>query len=167
MNGPAEHASTPAAPADLEILVDADACPVKPEIYRVAQRYGVRVTLVGNSAMRIPSGDWLRLVVVDGGFDAADDWIAERAGADSIVVTGDIPLAGRCLERGARVVDHRGGAFTEDSIGGALADRDLLAELRGAGLITGGPSGFTARDRSQFLQRLDETVQALRRRTTR
>lgn len=148
----------------IEMLVDADACPVKPEVYRVAQRYGLKVTLVGNSGMRIPGGDWLTLVVVDGGFDAADDWIAERATADDIVITGDIPLASRCLAKGARVLDHRGGTFTDDSIGEAMAGRELLAQLRGAGLVTGGPAGFSPRDRSQFLQRLDETVQALRRR---
>lgn len=130
----------------------------------MAQRYGLHVTLVGNTGLRIPGGEWLRLVVVDGDFDAADDWIAERVTPDHIVITGDIPLAGRCLAKGARVLDHRGGAFTEDSIGEALAGRELLAQLRGAGLITGGPSGFAARDRSQFLQRLDETVQAMRRR---
>ncbi len=147
----------------LEIFVDADACPVKPEVYRVAQRYGLSVTLVSNARMRVPQEDWLRLVVVDGQADAADDWIAAQASADDIVVSGDIPLAARCLAKGSAVLDLRGGAFTADNIGEALASRELLSHLRNLGTVTGGPPAIGPRDRSRFLHRLDETVQAIRR----
>jgi uncharacterized protein len=147
----------------LEIFIDADACPVKQEVYRVAQRYGLHVTVVANSRIRIPNGDWSQLVVVKGQFDAVDDWIVEHVAANDIVVSGDIPLAARCLERGARVLGPRGDMFTQGSIGEALASRALLADLRELGTITGGPAPFENRDRSRFLQRLDETIQALRR----
>lgn len=147
----------------LEILVDADACPVKREVYRVARRYGLHVTLVANSAMRVPDEVWIRLVVVGEGFDAADDWIAERAGPGDIVITADIPLARRCLQKGARVLGPTGKPFTEAGIGNAMATRELMAELRGAGLVTGGPPPLTQRDRSRFLQKLDETVHLIRR----
>ncbi|MBI4537681.1 MAG: YaiI/YqxD family protein [candidate division NC10 bacterium] len=148
----------------LDIYVDADACPVKPEVYRVAQRYGMSVTLVSNAWMRIPREDWLRLVVVDGQADAADDWIAARASEDDIVISGDIPLAARCLAKGSAVLDLRGGAFTADNIGEALASRELLSHLRDLGSVTGGPPSIGPRDRSRFLHRLDETVRAIRRR---
>jgi len=147
----------------LHVYVDADACPVKAEVYRVAERYGLRVTLVANSPMRVPAREGVRLEVVGEGFDAADDWIVERVEADDIVVTADIPLAGRCLGKGARVLGPTGKPFTEAGIGDALATRELMAELRGAGLVTGGPRPLTRRDRSLFLQKLDETVQAIRR----
>jgi uncharacterized protein len=147
----------------LEIFIDADACPVKQEVYRVAQRYGLRVTVVANSPMQIPNGDWIKLVVVEGQFDAADDWIVEHAAANDIVISGDIPLAARCLEKGTRVIGLRGDIFTQDSIGGALASRALLAHIRELGTITGGPAPFENRDRSSFLQRLDETIQGIRR----
>jgi len=147
-----------------DIFVDADACPVKAEIYRVAKRNAVRVTLVSNSWMRIPSDDGLVLVVVDGQFDAVDDWIVEHVTGDDIVISGDIPLAARCVAKGAAVLDLRGGAFTEDNIGNALASRELLSHLRNLGTITGGPAALEKRDRSRFLQRLDETIQAIRRR---
>jgi uncharacterized protein len=153
----------PEEPAVITLFVDADACPVKAEIYRVASRYGVPVKVVANAFMRIPDAPGLELVVVPGGFDEADDWIVERAGPRDIVVTADIPLAARSLEKGARVLDHKGGVFTEDTIGEALASRELLSQLRQAGAITGGPAPFEPRDRSRFLQRLDETIQALRR----
>jgi uncharacterized protein YaiI (UPF0178 family) len=146
-----------------EILVDADACPVKPEIYRVAKRYGLRVTLVSNSRMRIPHEDWLTLVVVDGQYDAADDWLVEHVIENDIVISGDIPLASRCLAKGAVVLDLRGGVFTEDNIGEALAGRELLSHLRDLGTITGGPAPLEKRDRSRFLQRLDAAIQAIRR----
>ena len=146
-----------------EIFVDADACPVKPEIYRVAQRYGLRVTLVSNSWMRIPHEDWLTLVVVDGQFDAADDWLVEHATENDIVISGDIPLASRCLAKGTMVLDLRGGVFTEDNIGEALASRELLSYLRSLGTITGGPAPLEKRDRSRFLQRLDAAIQAIQR----
>jgi uncharacterized protein YaiI (UPF0178 family) len=147
----------------LEIFIDADACPVKQEVYRVAKRYGLHVTVVANSRIHIPHGDWNKLVVVDGGFDAADDWIVEHVAANDIVVSADIPLAARCLEKGARVLGSRGDEFTPDSIGEALAGRALLAHLRELGTIMGGPAPFENRDRSNFLQRLDETIQLIRR----
>jgi uncharacterized protein YaiI (UPF0178 family) len=148
-----------------EIFVDADACPVKQEIYRVAKRYALRVTLVSNSWMWIPHEDWLRLVVVDGQFDAADDWLVEHVTENDIVISGDIPLASRCLAKGTVVLDLRGGAFTEDNIGEALSSRQLLSHLRDLGTITGGPAPLEKRDRSRFLQRLDATIQAICRRT--
>ncbi len=148
-----------------EIFVDADACPVKQEIYRVAQRYGFRVTLVSNSWMRTPPADWLTLIVVEGQFDAVDDWIVEHVTDHDIVISGDIPLAARCVAKGTRVLDLRGGVFTEDNIGEALASRDLLSHLRALGTVTGGPAPLETRDRSRFLQRLDATIQAIRRRT--
>ncbi len=150
-----------------EVLVDADGCPVKEEIYRVARRYKLNVTLVANTWMRVPEADWLKQVVVEGQFNAADDWIAEHAEKDDIVITGDIPLAARCLAKGAAVLDLRGGAFTDARIGQALAGRELLSRLREAGTITGGPVAFEKRDRFRFLQRLDETVLAVRRRERR
>ena len=147
----------------LDIYVDADGCPVKDETYRVAERYGLKVILVADARMRVPDEDWIELVVVSGGFDAADDWIAEHVREDDIVITGDIPLADRCLKRGARTLSPRGRVYHEDSIGQALATRDFLAHLRELGMETGGPAPFQKKDRSQFLQRLDETVQAIRR----
>ncbi len=145
------------------IFVDADACPVKREIYRVAKRYALKVTLVSNSSMRIPHEAWLTLVVVDGQFDAVDDWIVEHVSENDIVISGDILLASRSLAKGAVVLDLRGGVFTEDNIGEALASRELLSHLRDLGTITGGPAPLERRDLSRFLQRLDETVQTIRR----
>jgi uncharacterized protein YaiI (UPF0178 family) len=147
----------------LHIFVDADACPVKQEVYRVATRYGLDVTLVANSWMRTPDEKWLALQVVDDGFDAADDWIVDHVEAHDIVITADIPLASRCLRAGARVIGSTGKPFTENNINQAVATRDLLAELRGAGEITGGPPPLTKRDRSLFLQKLDEAIQSIRR----
>lgn len=148
----------------LHIFVDADGCPVKEEVYRVARRHGLGVTIVANARMRIPEDDRFTLVVVGDRFDAADDWIVERCVRDDLVITGDIPLASRCLKQGAVVLDQRGGLFTEDNIGEALANRELLSHLRNLGTITGGPSPFDARDRSRFLHRLDESIRAIRRR---
>ncbi len=148
----------------INIFVDADGCPVKQEIYRVARRYGVKVTLVSNSRMRMPQGDWVEAVVVEGQFNAADDWIVEHLSEDDIVVTGDIPLASRCLAKGAQVLAPTGRVFTEDGIGDALATRELLSHLRDLGTITGGPAPFDKRNRSRFLQRLDEMIQAIRNR---
>lgn len=147
----------------LHIYVDADACPVKQEVYRVAKRCGLEVTLVANSWMRVPEEPWLELEVVGEGFDAADDWIVERVQPDDIVVTADIPLASRCIKEGARVIGTTGKPFTENNIGSALATRDLLSELRGAGETTGGPPPLQKRDRSRFLQALDEAIQSIRR----
>jgi uncharacterized protein YaiI (UPF0178 family) len=148
----------------LNIYVDADACPVKEEVYRVAERYELDVTVVANSRMRVPYEKRIRLKVVGDGFDAADDWIAENVEGDDIVITADIPLAARCLEKGAIVIGSGGRPFTEDNIGDAMASRELLSELRETGEITGGPPPFAKKDRSRFLQRLDEAVHAIRRR---
>ncbi|MBI1321554.1 MAG: YaiI/YqxD family protein [Candidatus Hydrogenedens sp.] len=138
------------------IYVDADACPVKEETYRVAQRHGLPVVLVSNMWMRIPDHPWLSLEVVSDHFDAADDWIAERAGTGDIVITADIPLASRCVANGARVLGHKGQEFTERSIGETVATRDLMARLRDDLDLRGGPPPFAKKDRSQFLQKLDE-----------
>jgi len=145
------------------IFIDADACPVKEEVYRVAKRYNLLVMVVANSWMRIPDDAGLELVVVSDGFDAADDWIVEQARENDIVITTDIPLAARCLKVGARVLGPKGHVFREDSIGDALANRDMLANLRDAGMVTGGPAPFGPQDRSRFLQRLDAVVNEILR----
>jgi len=147
----------------LHIFVDADACSVKQEVYRVASRYHLDVTLVANSWMRVPNERWVALEVVEGEPDAADDWIVEHVHPHDIVVTADIPLASRCLKEGARVLGPTGKPFTEANIGQAVATRDLLSELRGIGEITGGPPPLGKRDRSRFLQQLDEVIQSIRR----
>jgi uncharacterized protein YaiI (UPF0178 family) len=147
----------------LHVFVDADACPVKDEVYRVASRYGLHVTLVANAWMRIPRESWLTLQVVAEGDDAADDWIVANVEPLDIVITADIPLASRCLKQGARVIGTTGRPFTEENIGGALALRDLLTGLRDAGEKTSGPPPQKKQDRSRFLQALDETIQAIRR----
>ena len=151
-------------PELLHIFVDADACPVKDEVYRVARRHGLQVTLVSNSRMRVPPESWISLEVVNEGFDAADDWIVEHVGDHDVVVTSDIPLASRCLSRGAHVVSPAGKPLTEDNIGDVVATRDLLADLRGAGELTGGPPPMGKRERSRFLQQLDQVIQSVRRR---
>ena len=147
----------------LHIFVDADACPVKQEVYRVASRYRLEVTLVANSWMRVPSEARVSLEVVEDGFDAADDWIVEHVQPHDIVVTADIPLASRCLKEGARVIGSTGKPFTENNIGQAVATRDLLSELSSMGEITGGPPPLKKRDKSIFLQRLDDVIQSIRR----
>ncbi len=147
----------------LHIYVDADACPVKQEVYRVAGRYQLDVTLVANSRMRIPDERWIALEVVGGGFDEADDWIVEHVQPHDIVITADVLLASRCLKKDARVIGSTGKPFTDDNIGAAVATRDLMSDLRGAGEITGGPAPLTKRDRSRFLQKLDEAIQSIRR----
>jgi uncharacterized protein YaiI (UPF0178 family) len=144
----------------VQLLVDGDACPVKDEIYVVATRLGVPVSLVANAPLYVPRGFGVKLVVVDGQPDAADDWIAEHARAGDVVVTGDIPLAARCLASGARVLGPDGRPFTEDSIGGALATRELKSYLRETGIQSGGPRAISAKDRSRFLSKLDELVRA-------
>ena len=145
----------------IRIFVDADACPVKDEVFRVATRYGLRVFVVSNGRIRVPADPLVEMVVVTGRFDAADDWIVERVAGTDVAVTSDIPLAARCLEKGARVLDPKGKVFTPESIGDALANRELMAFLRDSGEITGGPAPFEARDRSRFLQKLDDLVQAI------
>jgi uncharacterized protein YaiI (UPF0178 family) len=150
----------------MRIYVDADSCPVKDEIYRVAQRYGLEVTLVAGAWLRTPPESWIHMEVVKdtGGLDAADDWIVDRVGMGDIVVTDDIVLASRCLQKDCRALSPRGRAFTAESIGDALANRELMANLREVGAVTGGPAGFTKSDRSAFLQQLDNTVNVLKRR---
>ena len=148
----------------LRILVDADACPVKDEVYKVAWRREVPVTVVSNQRIRIPEHPLIERAVVSDAFDAADDWIAERADAAAIVITGDILLADRCLKAGATVIAHNGRPFTPASIGGAIATRAIMADLRvGAEGITGGPAPFAKADRSRFLQALDEALSRLER----
>jgi uncharacterized protein YaiI (UPF0178 family) len=146
----------------LTIYVDADACPVKDEVYRVARRYALRVKVVANAPLRVSNDSRIELVVRPG-FGAADDWIAEQAEEGDIVITADIPLAARCLEKGARVLSPKGEPFTESDIGSALAMRELLDQLRQGGAVTGGPAAMTPRDRSRFLSRLDEVINAVRR----
>jgi uncharacterized protein YaiI (UPF0178 family) len=146
------------------IYVDADACPVKAEVCRVAERYDLEVILVAHSRMRVPGGKKTVLRVVEEGFDAADDWIVDHVENLDIVVCGDIPLAARCLEKGARVIGPTGKPFTEDNIGEAVASRALLSELRDLGEVTGGPPPFRKKDRSRFLQELDKMIHAIRRR---
>ncbi len=147
----------------MHIFVDADACPVKQEVYRVAGRYRLNVTLVSNAWMRVPDDEGIALEVVSNGFDAADDWIVAHIQTGDIVVTADIPLADRCIKKGACVVGPTGKPFTEDNIGMAVAGRNLMAGLRSAGEITGGPPPLNKRDRSRFLQQLDNIIQSLRR----
>lgn len=144
--------------AGVRIFVDADACPVKDEIYKVAWRREVPVTLVSNSHLRVPGHPLIERVVVSDSFDAADDWIAERADAQAVVITGDILLADRCLKAGATVIAPNGKPFTTASIGGAIATRAIMADLRSGAGVTGGPAPFAKADRSRFLQALDEAL---------
>jgi uncharacterized protein len=146
----------------LILYVDADACPVKDEIYRVARRYAMKVTVVANAPLRVPTDPLVELVVRPG-FGAADDWIAEQVGPGDIVITADIPLAARCLAREGRVLDPKGRPFTDNDIGSAWAMRDLKDELRQGGAMMGGPAPMTAKDRSRFLSKLDEVINAVRR----
>ena len=145
------------------IYVDADACPVKSEIYRVAERHGLKAFVVSNSVMAVPRTDMIERVIVTSGPDAADDWIAERATPADIVVTNDVPLASRCIKAGAQVLGSTGRPFTEDSIGMALATRNLMDDLRSGGEITRGPKPFSAADRSRFLDALHRTIVRLKR----
>ena len=152
-----------AAEPTLRIFVDADACPVKDEVYRVAARYGLTVFVVANSPIVVPRAPEIDRVVVGAGPDAADDWIAERAGPGAIVITSDIPLASRCVNSGADVIAPQGKRFSESSIGMALATRDLMDHLRSTGQTTSGPKAFGLRDRSNFLSALNNAVVRLRR----
>ena len=140
------------------ILVDADACPVKDEVYKVAWRREVPVTVVSNAWLRVPDHPLIERVVVPDSFDAADDWIAETADAQAVVITGDILLADRCLKKGACVIGHNGKPFTAASIGGAIATRAIMADLRAGAGVTGGPPPFARADRSRFLQALDAAL---------
>ena len=148
----------------VEIYVDGDACPVKAEVLRVAERHGLTIHLVSNSGMRVAESPLIHRVIVPDGPDAADDWIADNIGDSDIAVTADIPLASRCLKQGASVLGPNGKPFTEDSIGMALAMRDLNAHLRDTGEIKGYNPSFSKQDRSRFLQALEQTIQALGRR---
>jgi len=150
-------------PRPISIYVDADACPVKSEIYRVAGRHGAKVYVVANSFIATPRDPWIERVVVGTGFDAADDWIAERVGRGDIVVTADVPLASRCVKAGADVITPTGRAVTDASVGMALAMRNLMEDLRATGEVTGGPKPFGARDRSAFLSALDLAIVRLKR----
>lgn len=145
------------------ILVDADACPVKDEIYRVAERYDVPVRIVANAFIRVPPNPLFARILVSDGLDAADDWIAENAGPAAIVITADILLADRCVKAGATVIGNNGRPFTAASIGQAVATRALMADLRAMGDVSGGPAPFAKADRSRFLSALDEAVVRLRR----
>jgi uncharacterized protein YaiI (UPF0178 family) len=147
----------------VRILVDADACPVKDEVYRVAYRREVPVRVVSNAYLRVPAHPLIERVVVSDAFDAADDWIAEQADARTVVVTGDILLADRCLKTGATVIGHNGKPFTAASIGSAIATRAIMADLRAGGDAVGGPAPFAKADRSLFLQALDEALVRLAR----
>ncbi len=143
----------------IQILVDADACPVKDEIYKVAWRRGVPVKVVSNMRLRVPEHELIERVTVSDAFDAADDWIAQAAGPDAVVITADILLADRCLKAGAAVIAPNGKPFTPASIGGAIATRAIMADLRvAADGITGGPAPYTKADRSRFLQVLDQEL---------
>lgn len=150
------------APA-ITLFIDADACPVKDETYKVAARYGLKTFVVSNSFMQIPASPLIERVVVDAGPDIADDWIAERAVAGDIVITNDIPLADRVLKSGAAAIKPNGQPFTHDSIGSALAQRSIMEHIRSTGEITGGPRPFDRADRSRFLQALDTAIQKSRR----
>ena len=145
----------------MKIFIDADGCPVKQEVYRVAQRYELDVVLVANAWMNTPQRNWLEFVMVNDDLDAADDWIVENVQENDIVITADIPLASRSLEKGAYALGHRGRMFNDDNIKDALATRDLQAQLREVGVITRGPAPFHKKDRSRFLQGLDQIIQKI------
>ncbi|MGE0612761.1 MAG: YaiI/YqxD family protein [Hyphomicrobiales bacterium] len=147
----------------ISIYVDADACPVKDETYKVAARYGLKVFVVANSYMNVPRDPAIERVIVEGGLDVADDWIAGRAGEGDIVITADVPLASRCVKTGATAISPKGKLFDEGSMGLALATRNLMTDLRSAGEVTSGPRPFSPRDRSTFLSALDLAVTRLKR----
>ena len=153
----------PRWPAEIRFFIDADACPVKPEVYRVAERYALKVYVVANSYMNVPRSDLIERVIVSAGPDVADDWIAERAGVSDIVITADVPLAARCVRNGATVIAPAGKPFDDDSIGMALATRNLLTDLRSAGAETRGPPPLSRQDLSRFLSALDLAVTRLQR----
>jgi uncharacterized protein YaiI (UPF0178 family) len=155
-------------PKPIAIYIDADACPVKQEVYRVAERHArngaaLKVFVVSNSPIAVPRDEMIERVVVGGGMDEADNWIAERAGRGDVVITADVPLASRCVKNGATVIAPTGKPFGEDSIGMTLATRNLMDSLRSAGAVTGGPRPFAPRDRSNFLSALDQALVRLKR----
>ena len=156
----------PSKPAATQIYVDADACPLKPEVVRVAERHGLVVHFVANAWMRLPESAFVNRVIVTDGFDAADNWIAERIGPTDIAVTADIPLASRCIRAGARVIGNTGKPFTKEGIGMALAMRDLMAHLRETGEMQGGNASFSRADRSRFLESMETAIQAIKRERT-
>ena len=157
--------TTTQADRNIEIFIDADACPVKEEVYRVAQRYGLKTHVVANAYIRVPVHRLFERVVVEAGPDVADDWIAGHAREGDVVITSDIPLAERVLKAGAAAIAPNGRAFTIDSIGAAIAQRAILEQIRSTGAITGGPKPFDRSDRSQFLQTIDKVIgRELRRR---
>jgi uncharacterized protein len=145
------------------IYIDADACPVKDEIYRVAARFSLPISVVAGNFIRIPQDPLIEMIAAGAGMDAADDWIAERAVKGDIVITSDIPLASRCVKAGAAVIAPNGKPFTEQSIGMTLAVRNLMTDLRSSGEVTGGPKSFAPRDRSAFLSALDQTIRRIQR----
>lgn len=146
-----------------QIFIDADACPVKDEVYKVAERYRLHVTLVANSPLRVPANPLIKMKVVTGSFDAADDWIVEATKAQDLVITTDILLADRCVKKRVRVLSPKGEEFTEDNIGSAVAMRELMQNLRHMGEQRGGPAPMGPKDRSRFLGKLDEILQSLKR----
>jgi uncharacterized protein len=150
-------------PDPIHIYVDADACPVKDEIYRIAARHRLPVTVVAAGFIRVPQDPLIERIAAGSGMDAADDWIAERAGPGAIVVTADVPLASRCVKAGATAIAPNGRPFSEDAIGMTLAVRNLMHDLRSAGEVTGGPRPFAPKDRSAFLSALDQAIRRLQR----
>jgi uncharacterized protein len=163
------HAACRQSPADdvklntTRIYVDADACPVKDEIFRVAARHNTPVSVVAGQYIRVPQHPLIERIAAGPGMDAADDWIAERVGKGDIVITSDVPLASRCVKLGAEVIAPNGKPFTEQSIGMTLAVRNLMTDLRSSGEVTGGPRSFAPRDRSTFLSALDQTIRRIQR----
>lgn len=147
----------------ISIFVDGDACPVKNEIFRVAERYKLLVKVVANQFLKIPAQPLFEMIVVQGSFDAADDWIVEHAALGDIVITADILLADRCVKNRARVLGHKGDEFTEDNVGSAVASRELMQNLRHMGEMRGGPKPMGPQDRSRFLGKLDQIIQSLLR----
>jgi uncharacterized protein YaiI (UPF0178 family) len=147
----------------LHIYIDADGCPVKDEAYKVAKRYSLPVTLVANKAMRLPLDPLIKLVVVPGSFDAADDWIAENIKSFDIAITADILLADRCVKKNARVIGPKGDEFTSDNIGDSVATRELMIHLRQTGEAKGGPAAMAQKDRSLFLSKLDQVIQSIKK----
>ncbi len=146
-----------------KIYIDADGCAVKEEVYKVAERYKMSVLLVANKRLNLPLNPLLEMVVVNGGFDAADDWIVENSKAHDIVITSDILLADRCIKKAVRVLGPKGEEFTEDNIGSAVANRELMQNLRHMGEMRGGPAPMDKKDRSRFLGKLDEIIQSIKR----